>query len=102
MRALKLDDMRQDDLLRRETSLIEKDLEPGLKCDLLRLIGLTYLQAPRKADAPASMRLRPILLAQFSVAADSPVNRETARLLAYLDEPRAVDLIVRHQATVWI
>jgi putative heme-binding domain-containing protein len=100
VRASKLDDKRQDDLLAHETSLIEKDLEPELKCDLLRLIGLTYMLGPHKADARISSRLRPILLGLFSVSIDSPVNRETARLLAFLDEPRAVAAIVSHQGTV--
>ena len=39
-----------------------------------------------------SARLRPIVLALFSTSTDSPLNREAARLLAYLDEPAAVPL----------
>ena len=38
----------------------------------------------------ASARLRPILLGLFSTTVDDPANREAARLLAFLDEPRAV------------
>ena len=48
----------------------------------------------------ASPRLRPIVLTLFSTSTDSPLNREAARLLAYLDEPSAVPLIVEHQASV--
>jgi putative heme-binding domain-containing protein len=73
-----------------------------LRADLLRVIGLTFLLGPRRADAPAAARLRPILIDQLAHAGltDSPASRETARLLAYLDEPRAVSLILRHQAGV--
>ena len=67
---------------------------------MLRLIGLTYLLGPRKADAPASARLRPILLGRFRHSSDSPVNREAARLLAFLDEPGPSPRSCEHQATV--
>jgi len=100
VRASGLDEKRRVDLLNREAALLESRLAPELQADLLRLIDLTFLLGPRKADAPASGRLRQILIGLFSPAADSPANREIARLLAYLDEPRAVAAILRHQASV--
>ena len=100
VRASKLDVKQQDELLERETDLLASNVEPGLRCDVLRLIGLTYLLGPRKADAPASSRLRPLVLSLFSSSSDSPFNREAARLLAFLQEPAAVPLIVEHQASV--
>ncbi len=75
-------------------------IEPELVLDVLRLIELTYLLGPSKAEAPASAGIRPLLLGLFSASVDSPANREIARLLAFLDEPRAVPVILRHQATV--
>ena len=36
----------------------------------------------------------------FSTSTDSPANREIARLLAFLDEPKAVPMILAHQASV--
>jgi putative heme-binding domain-containing protein len=95
-----LQERRQDFLLRREARLLERRLEPDVQTDLLRLIELTYLLGDKKADASASEELRPILLGLFSISTDSPANREIARLLAFLDEPRAVDAILRHQAAV--
>src|SRR5262249_53486758 len=44
--------------------------------------------------------LRQVLLGLFKTSEDNPVNRELARLLAYLDEPAAVAAILRHQASV--
>ncbi len=46
----------QDDVLRRLGELLtsRRPLEPDLTCDLLRLIELTYLLGPLKAEAPAS------------------------------------------------
>ena len=100
VRAMKLDENAQAELLEREGALLGPKVEPALLCDVLRLIELTYLLGPQKAAAPASAKLRPILMTLFSVTTDSPANRETARLLAYLDEPRAVSAIALHQATV--
>jgi putative heme-binding domain-containing protein len=102
VRACRLDEKQQDDVLRRLGDLLtsRRPLEPDLTCDLLRLIELTYLLGPLKAEAPASARLRPVLLGLFSTSLDSSANRELARLLAFLDEPRAVSAILQHQATV--
>jgi len=100
VRAARLDENKQDDLLNREATLLESRLAPEIQADLIRLIDLTFLLGPRKADAPAAWRLRQILIGLFSTAADSPANREIARLLAFLDEPLAVAAILRHQASV--
>ncbi len=100
VRTSRGDEKRQDDLLNREAALLESQLAPELQADLIRLIDLTFLLGPTKADAPASRRLGQVLIGLFSTAADSPANREIARLLAYLDEPRAVAAILRHQASV--
>jgi len=100
VRASRLDERRQEDFLQAEIAMLQSPLDPDLRVDLLRVIELTYLLGPRKVDAAASAGLRPILLRLFSTTVDSPANRETARLLAFLDEPRAVGLIVQHQATV--
>ncbi|HZW30342.1 MAG TPA: HEAT repeat domain-containing protein [Isosphaeraceae bacterium] len=100
VRSCRLDEPRQDALLRRQAGLLRTRLEPELTCDLLRVIELTFLLGPRKADAPAAAGLRPALLGLFSTSVDSPVNREAARLLAFLGEPQAVAAIVQHQATV--
>jgi len=102
VRASRLDEKQQEDVLRRLGDLLtsRRQLEPDLTCDLLRLIELTYLLGPLKAESPASAGLRPVLLGLFSTSVDSPVNRELARLLAFLDEPRAVPAILQHQATV--
>jgi putative membrane-bound dehydrogenase-like protein len=109
VRTAPLDERTQENLLRRETVLLAALLRPdggpgrpdaGCTADLLRVIELTYLLGLRKADAAASAPLRIVLLGHFSTTEDTPANRETARLLAFLDEPGAVPLLVRHQATV--
>ena len=68
--------------------------------DLLRLIELTILLGPHKADATPLGALKPLLLRRLSTSIDSPTNREIARLLAFLDEPGAVAAILAHQASV--
>ena len=99
-RGTKLDGQRQGELLDRAIGMLTSNIAPELKCDVLRLIELVYLRGPKKADAPGSAKLRPMLLTLFSTSTDSPINREAARLLAYLDEPAAVAVIVQHQASV--
>ncbi len=98
----KLDERQQDELLAAKRAIcLTEPLDPTSSCDLLRLIELTYLLGPRKAEATASARAAAGLARRlFSTSTDSPANRETARLLAFLDEPRAVAAIVQHQATV--
>jgi putative heme-binding domain-containing protein len=101
VRATKLDEAAQNAFLKRQTALLKNGkFKPEVRVELLRLIQLTYMLGPKKADAPASAALRPVLLNQFKTAVDTPVNRELARLLAYLDEPAAVAAILKHQATV--
>jgi putative heme-binding domain-containing protein len=100
VRASRLDAAGQTELLEREALLLESPLPNDVACDLLRLIGLTYMLGPLKANAASSARLRPILLGLFSTATDSPFNREAARLLAFLQEPAAVSKILEHQASV--
>jgi putative heme-binding domain-containing protein len=100
VRASRLDEREQPALLQVETELLAMPVDEDVRLDLLRLIELTYLLGPRKADAAVGQLLRPILLGLFSTTVDSPVNRETARLLAFLDEPRAVAALVQHQAAV--
>ncbi len=101
VRGTSINEGRQDAYLKRQAALLKnKKLDPATHVELLRLIQLTYLLGPKKADAPASATLRPILLGQFKTSEDTPVNRELARLLAYLDEPGAVAAILKHQGTV--
>jgi putative membrane-bound dehydrogenase-like protein len=100
VRATRLDSSIQDDLLRREIDLLVTLGDPDLERDLLRLIELTFLLGPQKAEALAAASLRPLLLRRFSTTADTPANREIARLLAFLDEPAAVPAILAHQSSV--
>jgi putative heme-binding domain-containing protein len=100
VRASRLDERRQAELLQTEMAILRTELDADLRVDLLRVIELTYMLGPRKHDATDSDRLRPILLGLFSTTVDTPANRETARLLAFLGEPRAVGAILQHQATV--
>ncbi|AMV39655.1 PVC-type heme-binding CxxCH protein [Planctomyces sp. SH-PL62] len=100
VRASRLDEAIQADLLDRELVLLRETLDPALQLDLLRLIQLTYLLGPHKAEAPASVEFRPRLLAMLSDKVDTPVNREVAKLLAFLDEPKAVPALLDHQDAV--
>jgi putative heme-binding domain-containing protein len=100
VRGTPLDQAAQDDLFERELVLLRETLDPALQLDLLRLIELTYLLGPRKAEAPASAEFRPRLMAMFSDKVDTPVNREVAKLLAFLDEPQAVPALLAHQDAV--
>ena len=86
--------------LKRKRICSRRTLDQTLTQDLLRLIELTFLLGPRKADSPAASELRPLLLGMFSTSTDTPANREIARLLAFLDEPKAVPMILAHQANV--
>jgi putative heme-binding domain-containing protein len=94
-----LDPSAQDWLLGQQvTMLASARLDRTERLDLIRLIGLTYLLGPRKpADVPASAEFRRLLLAAFP-AGDGAMDRETARLLAFLGEPRAVAAILKAQA----
>jgi putative heme-binding domain-containing protein len=100
VRAGRIDADLQDELLKRETALLEARLPADLACDVLRLVALTYMLGPHQSEAAASKQLRPVLSALFSTSTDSPLNREVARLLAYLDEPSAVPALLEHQARV--
>lgn len=123
VRATKLNEESQNDLFKRQVELLKGRIELHDFLDLTRLISLTYLLGPQKAaDAPASAELRERLLRPFVTlppmreqrvvspdtggaveASDAPstllaVRREIARLLAYLDEPGAIDPILQMQA----
>lgn len=98
VRATKIDEATQNQFLVQQTELLKTRLNSETRADLLRLIQLTYMLGPKKADAPASAALRPVLLELFKTTEDGPVNREAARLLAFLDEPAAVAAILAHQA----
>ena len=100
VRAARVDPAAQAELFERELVLLRETLDPALQLDLLRLIELTYLLGPAKAEAPASAEFRPRLLAMFSGDVDTPVNREVAKLLAFLDEPKAVTALLDHQDAV--
>ncbi len=70
--------------------------------DLLRLIALTFLLGPHDDLArPSAGALPSELLRVFREAADDEGNRpiawESARLLAFLDVPEAVDTILKAQ-----
>jgi putative heme-binding domain-containing protein len=100
VRATRLDQAAQDELLEIELGLLSERLGPDVERDLLRLIGLTFLLGPQRASAQPSRTLRSLLLERFRASTDSPSNREIGRLLAFLDEPRAVAAILAHQASV--
>ncbi|WP_165065267.1 HEAT repeat domain-containing protein [Paludisphaera rhizosphaerae] len=100
VRGTKFDQAAQSDLFARQLSLLQQNLDSDLRLDLLRLIQLTYLLGPSKAEVSASREFRPRLLAMFSEKVDTPVNREVAKLLAFLDEPKAVPAILAHQEAV--
>jgi putative heme-binding domain-containing protein len=100
VRAGSIDAALQGELLKREIDLLESQPQADEACDLLRLLALTCTLGPEKSPEPAAARLRPILMGRFSRSADSPFQREAARLLAYLDEPQAVGAILEHQANV--
>jgi len=86
--------------LKRAIGLLKNQPQPDVERDLLRLIELTLLLGPEKGKDLPLVDLKSLLLARFSTAADSPANREIARLLAFLDEPGAVVAILAHQANV--
>ncbi|WP_165219435.1 HEAT repeat domain-containing protein [Aquisphaera insulae] len=100
VRTTSLDQAAQEDLLRREVALLKRNAEPSVKLDVLRLIGLTYLQGPGKLELAGSGELADLLVTMFRPREQSPENRELARLLAFLDDPRAVSMILDHQADV--
>lgn len=98
----------QDKLLAAQLALMKGELELGDYLDLLRLVGLTYLRGDR---APAAISASAGLRAQL-LESDYPfvgkharstlfaaLDREVPRLLAYLDEPKAVALIGKAQAS---
>jgi putative heme-binding domain-containing protein len=100
VRATRLDEAGQNRLLERETHLLRGNLDQALTQDLLRLIELTFLLGPRKVDSSGAGEFRSSLLSLFSTSTDTPGNREIARLLAFLNEPKAVPMILAHQGTV--
>jgi putative heme-binding domain-containing protein len=100
VRSTRLDRAAQEDLLKREIGLLIKRSDPDVERDLLRLIELTILLGPDKAEATPLAGLKSLLLHRFSTSTDSPTNREIARLLAFLNEPAAVAAILAHQANV--
>ena len=100
VRGSQLDEAAQNDLFDRQLVLLRETLDADLQLDLLRLIQLTYLLGPQKNEAAVSKDFRPRMLAMFSESVDTPVNRELARLLAFLDEPKAPAAILAHQAAV--
>jgi putative heme-binding domain-containing protein len=113
-RTSKLDEAAQGELLRIEQRLFGAFEEADEAVDLLRLIGLTYLLGPRDgAEAQASAKFRSMLLSAFEAPSFGasgkeepnrfhdglrPLRWEAARLLAYLDEPKAIEAILRAQA----
>ena len=98
VRGSQLDAAAQNNLFERQLVLLRETLDAGLQLDLLRLIQLTYLLGPQKGEAAVSDDFRQRMLAMFTESADTPVNRELARLLAFLDAPEAPAAILAHQA----
>ncbi|HEX8198843.1 MAG TPA: HEAT repeat domain-containing protein, partial [Isosphaeraceae bacterium] len=94
-----LDRAGQDWLLGQQAMLLASaDLARAERLDLLRLIGLTYLLGTRRpGEVPASVEFRRLLLESFPANA-GPLDREAARLLAFLGEPKAVAAILKAQA----
>jgi putative heme-binding domain-containing protein len=105
-RATKLDTGAQGSLFRRQLELLQASLPPAEQLDLLRLIGVTYLRGPegnKSALDLVSPALRSQLLPRLAPigpneALSPDLQRETARLLAFLDEPQAVPKILTAQA----
>lgn len=106
VRATPLEAHIQEQLLKMEETLLEKPLEgpakldDALVVDLLRVIELTLIRGPESRDTQASRGLQSLLLTRIDTKTDSPIMRETARILAYLNEPLAVYPILMHQRTV--
>ena len=97
VRGRKLDEAAQDDLLAREIAMFGEARGED-RLDILRLVGLTYLLGTRKVEeASATAVLGKLLLASYP-SDDWRITRETARLLAFLDAPGAVDAILKEQA----
>ncbi|MDR3619017.1 MAG: HEAT repeat domain-containing protein [Paludisphaera borealis] len=100
VRTSQLDKSAQDDLLDQQLVLLRGPLGSDPQLDLLRLIQVTYLLGPQKREAAASREFALRLLGLYSDSVDTPVNREVGRLLAFLDEPKAVQAILAHQDKV--
>lgn len=100
VRGGQLDAAAQSNLLDRQLVLLRETLDADLQIALLRLIELTYLLGPQKSEAAVSEDFRHQMLTMFVESADTPVNRELARLLAFLDEPKAPAAILAHQAAM--
>lgn len=83
--------------------LAQATLAPDERLDLLRLIGLTYLLGTQKpADTPAlASAFREQALAAFP-SGDRSTDWELARLLAFLNEPKAVAAILDAQAAAGV
>jgi putative heme-binding domain-containing protein len=100
-RATKLDEPAQTEMLNRQVALLRESLAPDERLDLLRLIGVTYMQGPLKpAQSPASAQIAPLLLEALP-GPEGPLRLESARLLAYLAgpySPKAVAAILKLQA----
>ena len=106
VRATKPDKGRQDELLKAEVGLLDEALTAEERIDLLRLIALTFARGPNSgAEAPASGFLFGALIRSGNPTKGAPapgspqvaLNRETARLLAYLNEPRAIPILLEAQ-----
>jgi len=100
VRTSKLDKAAQDDYLGRQLALLRGSLADDERLDLLRLVQVTYLLGPQKAEAAASKEFAAILLGLYSDSVDTPVNREVGRMLAFFDAGKAVPMILAHQDKV--
>lgn len=98
--AAPLDGAAQDWLLNQEAAMLATArLDRTERLDLLRLIGLSYRLGPHTPDGvPVTSEFRRLLLPTFP-AGEMALDRETARLLAYLGEPQAVAAILKAQAS---
>jgi putative heme-binding domain-containing protein len=113
VRASAIDEATEDEFLAREMLMWQGKNQIVDLFDLLRLTGLTFLNGPRKpADCPVTPPMRERLLGVFQDLGRMPpparddrsmqtmipaLQCEVARLLALLDEPKAVPLLLKAQ-----
>lgn len=109
VRPAPIDDDTEGRLLKQQAEfLATANLSPVDRLDLYRLIGLTYHRGPaRQNELEASETIAKTLLDRFARgparklpgdATGIALAREEARLLAFLGEPKAVNLILAAQS----
>jgi putative membrane-bound dehydrogenase-like protein len=83
-----------EDIAAKQASLFERDMPDDLLLDAIRLAEVTHIRAGDNGNVPEAMnKMRPALLRAFD-RTDPRIKRESARLLAYLQEPKIIDKIL--------